>query len=306
MFHPIILLVMASVVFTAAPAAAGLMPTMASTCQQDSLTRCTDPLKVLTNNRDLGFAATKHELNSLCPKLIDGLRCIDNFTARCLDSQHREFFHMLYAGTKQVIVDLCQDEDYQREYLSHAPCMRIVQTGYEQCAVEYQSNVRDHNGGGAANNNNNALANSAVDDPVENSKRLCCSFQNYMKCSQSVVQETCGTQTATFTRGFLDTMAGPLIQGYCLSYEPGTDECGSMEHSQQPGISDVYGGGYDEQSLDRSGTEDAGLGLIDGTEFVRPRTTFSSTSSSPSSSPFPTHLMMTVALLLASFCNLYI
>ena len=48
-------------------AAAGLMPTMASTCQQDSLTRCTDPLKVLTNNRDLGFAATKHELNSLCP-----------------------------------------------------------------------------------------------------------------------------------------------------------------------------------------------------------------------------------------------
>jgi hypothetical protein len=48
-------------------AAAGLMSTMASTCQQDSLTRCTDPLKVLTNNRDLGFAATKHELNSLCP-----------------------------------------------------------------------------------------------------------------------------------------------------------------------------------------------------------------------------------------------
>jgi len=47
-------------------------------------------------------------------KLIDGLRCIDNFTGRCLDAQHREFFHMLYAGTKQVIVDLCQDEDYQR------------------------------------------------------------------------------------------------------------------------------------------------------------------------------------------------
>lgn len=46
-------------------------------------------------------------------KLIDGLRCIDNFTGRCLDAQHREFFHMLYAGTKQVIVDLCQDEDYQ-------------------------------------------------------------------------------------------------------------------------------------------------------------------------------------------------
>lgn len=47
-------------------------------------------------------------------KLIDGLHCIDNFTMRCLDAQHREFFHMLYAGTKQVIVDLCQDPDYQQ------------------------------------------------------------------------------------------------------------------------------------------------------------------------------------------------
>ena len=74
--------------------------------------------------------------------------------------------------------------------------MRIVQTGYEQCAIEYQSNVRDQNGNGA-NSNNNALANSAPDDPVENSKKLCCSFQNYMKCSQSVVEETCGTQTGT-------------------------------------------------------------------------------------------------------------
>lgn len=38
-----------------------------ATCQQDSLTRCTDPLKVLTNNRDLGFAASPEELNTLCP-----------------------------------------------------------------------------------------------------------------------------------------------------------------------------------------------------------------------------------------------
>lgn len=57
-------------------------------------------------------------------KLIDGLRCIDNFTSRCLDAQHREFFHMLYAGTKQVIVDLCEDEDYQKgRYKS--PLLRI-------------------------------------------------------------------------------------------------------------------------------------------------------------------------------------
>lgn len=43
------------------------MPGSGGSCQQDSLTKCTDPLKVLTNNRDLGFAASKQELNALCP-----------------------------------------------------------------------------------------------------------------------------------------------------------------------------------------------------------------------------------------------
>jgi hypothetical protein len=42
----------------------------AASCQQDSLTRCTDPLKVLTNNRDLGFAASQQELNTLCPSVL--------------------------------------------------------------------------------------------------------------------------------------------------------------------------------------------------------------------------------------------
>ena len=58
-----------------------------------------------------------------------------------------------------------------KEYLIHAPCMRIVQTGYEQCAVEYQSHVREHNGGNGGGNN--ALGSGGSDDPLENSKKLC-------------------------------------------------------------------------------------------------------------------------------------
>ena len=54
------------------------------------------------------------------------------------------------------------------EYLVHAPCMRIVQSGYERCAIEYQSHVREHSG-----NATSALGTNTVDDPVENSKKLC-------------------------------------------------------------------------------------------------------------------------------------
>ena len=44
---------------------------------------------------------------------MDGLRCIDDFTTKCLDEDHRAYFNTLYTGTTQVIMDLCQTGDYQ-------------------------------------------------------------------------------------------------------------------------------------------------------------------------------------------------
>ena len=49
-------------------------------------------------------------------------------------------------------------------------------------------------------------------DSEENVKLLCCSFQKYLHCSESVVNTTCGYETAQFTKSFLDRMSGPLIQ----------------------------------------------------------------------------------------------
>lgn len=46
-------------------------------------------------------------------KLMDGLRCIDEFTYRCLDNEHRNYFNTLYQGTTQVIIDLCKEGAYQ-------------------------------------------------------------------------------------------------------------------------------------------------------------------------------------------------
>lgn len=69
--------------------------------------------------------------------------------------------------------------------------MRNVQTGYERCAVEYQSHVREHSG-----NANGALGSNAVDDPIENSKKLCWYgkkkdiFLTYiLTCSRNVQQQ---------------------------------------------------------------------------------------------------------------------
>lgn len=53
---------------------------------------------------------------------------------------------------------------------------------------------------------------SHEEDGEESVQLLCCSFQKYLHCSESVVNTTCGYETARFTKSFLDRMSGPLIQ----------------------------------------------------------------------------------------------
>jgi len=230
-------------------------------CAPAAMARCTDPLKVVTDNRDLGFATSMDELQEMCPKLMEGLRCIDDFTVRCLDREHRAYFNTLYAGTTQVIVDLCQQGAYQSDYLRHAPCMRQVQSGYERCASEYQQRIKSLNSGGGEHvqgrtedyaddyaeyeyeyedgteegtkrrKRRKRQAPTAgghqehVEDGEESVQLLCCSFQKYLHCSESVVNTTCGYETARFTKSFLDRMSGPLIQGHCQAYEYGSEGC---------------------------------------------------------------------------------
>lgn len=51
-------------------------------CTPEHMTQCTDPLTMLTDNNDLSWASSKSELNRMCPKLMDGIACINSFTVR--------------------------------------------------------------------------------------------------------------------------------------------------------------------------------------------------------------------------------
>jgi len=196
-------------------------------CSPDIMSRCTEPLRVVTDNKDLGFASSQEELQDMCPKLIEGLRCIDNFTENCLEREHRAYFNTLYTGTTQVIMDLCNAGDYQTEYLSHAQCMRNAQADYQLCAGEYQLRIKSLN-----------EVKSEATNTEQNVQVLCCSFKQYLSCSEEAVNETCGQSTAKFTKGFLDRMSGPLVQAHCQNYSADPDICPMLLNAQeQPQVS---------------------------------------------------------------------
>ena len=50
-------------------------------------------------------------------------------------------------------------------------------------------------------------------------------LQEYLACSQLVVNTTCGRDTAVFTAQFLDRMAAPLAQGHCENFTPSSQAC---------------------------------------------------------------------------------
>ncbi|XP_059622897.1 uncharacterized protein LOC132266078 [Phlebotomus argentipes] len=196
----------------------------AEECGQEELARCSRPLQVLSSTSDLTIATNKEELNKICPDLYGGLHCIRSYTRRCMSLQHRNHFNKLYHGTNQVIRDLCREGHYQNDYLRHAPCLRVVKPDYEICAKKYQDTISritqlEHRGIG-----------NATDDTVA---IVCCSFREYLDCSERTARRICGDETAAFTRSFLDKMADNLIREHCEDYSVKSGRC-SYEISAAP------------------------------------------------------------------------
>uniref|UniRef100_A0A182TBP0 Uncharacterized protein n=1 Tax=Anopheles maculatus TaxID=74869 RepID=A0A182TBP0_9DIPT len=153
--------------------------------------------------------------------------------------EQRNRFNKLYNGTHQFVRDLCREGDYQREFLSHAPCLQLVRPDYEVCGRRYHLTVmaisqqaqaqpddhqhqhqHGHHGQQQSDvelsehqherrHRNHRTASRTDEDDV---RTVCCSFMEYLDCSEAAAKNTCGHETARFTRGFLDKMSSTLIK----------------------------------------------------------------------------------------------
>uniref|UniRef100_A0A182VT81 DUF19 domain-containing protein n=1 Tax=Anopheles minimus TaxID=112268 RepID=A0A182VT81_9DIPT len=215
----------------------------ADNCGQEELTKCARPFQVIQSTTDLSIATKKEDLDKICPDLHNGLHCIRSYTRRCMTLEQRNRFNKLYNGTNQFVRDLCREGDYQREFLSHAPCLQLVRPDYEVCGRRYHHTVtaitqqfqpedhqhQHHHGHHGQqqpdgelsghqherrHRNHRTASRSDEDDVLT----VCCSFMEYLDCSEAAAKNTCGRETARFTRGFLDKMSSTLITMYCEDY----------------------------------------------------------------------------------------
>lgn len=110
------------------------------------------------------------------------------------------------------------------EFLNHSPCLKTVSEDYKLCASKYHDDLVQSQLQESANNHT--------------SKLVCCSFREYVACSESVVYKKCGLETALFTRKFMHKMTLPMIKEYCeksdLNHECEYKQTGSAISGGKP------------------------------------------------------------------------
>ncbi|KAG8193162.1 hypothetical protein JTE90_006990 [Oedothorax gibbosus] len=192
-----------------------LIPVVASTpepqCTLLELHRCLQSLQ--TQSNDLAFAATRHELLSLCSTLKESVSCVDEHMRHCFTPTQRKVFNHVVAGARQVLSELCVPGPIQEAYLKHAPCFKNVSLAENKCAPKYRYLME-------VSENVNRRQN--VDEGL---KESCCAFGEFVTCKYLHVTQDCGPDAADFLQRHLDRISSPLIHEHCAHYTYATDAC---------------------------------------------------------------------------------
>ncbi|KAL5275742.1 hypothetical protein ACFFRR_001533 [Megaselia abdita] len=185
-------------------------------CGPEEFTRCAEPFKMLHVSPEFSYAAVeKEELDKLCHELRKGKRCIESYTRRCMDLQHRNQFNKLYHGTNQYIRDLCNEGKFQEEYLKYSSCTQKAQQDSEACANKYKETMHFMKPNANQENPENITLN-------ENIKTICCSINQLTDCYESAARKVCGDDAAKFTRQLVDKYSKNLQTSYCEDYSQST------------------------------------------------------------------------------------
>ncbi|XP_026317647.1 uncharacterized protein LOC113228523 [Hyposmocoma kahamanoa] len=196
--------------------------------EEDLLQRCSMALPVLSSP-EISFALTREELDKSCIGLRAGIKCIDNYTEVCMEKHEQIVFRKIYSGITEVVNELCTRGAYQNEYLKHADCVKNVRSEYEVCSRNYEVTLTSLSNHQASDQYHTDQRDINHEDTM---RTVCCSFQEYLLCSERTVQRSCGNEAAHFTNTFLKRMASNIIKNYCLEYRG--SECGLPDDASLP------------------------------------------------------------------------
>ncbi|XP_066969299.1 uncharacterized protein [Macrobrachium rosenbergii] len=85
-----------------------------------------------------GLPHTRPQLDNMCKAFKGGMACVDRYTSSCLNHEERAELERHLKGARSFLAFLCDDPVFQKDYLSHGPCLRDVSSDWEKCHFHFK------------------------------------------------------------------------------------------------------------------------------------------------------------------------
>ncbi|XP_064116605.1 uncharacterized protein LOC135222449 [Macrobrachium nipponense] len=146
-----------------------------------------------------GLPHTRPQLNNMCKAFKGGMSCVDKYTSSCLSQEERAELEMHLKGARSFLAFLCDDPSFQKDYLSHGPCLRDVSRDWEKCYFHFKRLV--------------SLQHKAtnITDTARN-HNLCCIREGFLSCVYRVGYFRCQKHEALFLKRVTATLSYNDIQ----------------------------------------------------------------------------------------------
>ncbi|GFT03118.1 uncharacterized protein NPIL_305231 [Nephila pilipes] len=189
-------------------------------CSTKELERCLVVLRSVAEREDLALATTKQELQLVCRKLQEGVKCIDDHSSRCFNSAQLRVYDSVVSESRQVIEDICVEGKLQEDYLSHAPCFKNISTDSKKCALKYRKMA--------------ILSQELKEEDKDSAlKSVCCALRDFTLCKHEHAIRDCGPGASQFLQRHMERMSGSLINEHCVLYTYGAGSCSSHFHNSR-------------------------------------------------------------------------
>lgn len=163
---------------------------------------------ILDNDQFIGLPANKEELDILCKAFNNGMKCVDEYAKSCLSPSRRGYLEQTVAGARITMYHMCDDEEFQKEYLAHAPCYQKIRRELEQCSEELKKVVVFYRSRRVSLNQKEIL------------KRICCAKSEFLTCTERVASKKCDENATTFLRKITESLSGQITSGQCRDVTP--------------------------------------------------------------------------------------
>lgn len=189
-----------------------MMPVSAKSCHLRELDLCLASVLVFAqappNNK-----VTENDVNKQCTYFGDTESCFKNYTTSCTSKSQRMLIDFASDGVLRTFKDYCTPgSTLRKSFIKHSECLNAQRPKTNKCLIDFQA----------------AIEKTTAADSSRWRERpivLCCSYDRYRDCMQSIIEPACGHEAVELGEMFVRAIFSRMFQVTCVKYKHTSNTC---------------------------------------------------------------------------------